>query len=83
MNTGDANDVNLLSGGSGNDRMYGQLGADVLFGGPGHDLLYGGYGINDDAMVLDNSTEVMEMINLSPQCMETTKCLVATAMTSS
>ena len=23
MNTGDANDVNLLSGGSGNDRLYG------------------------------------------------------------
>ena len=50
MNTGDADDVNFLSGGSGNDKMYGQLGADVLFGGPGHDLLYGGYGDSNETL---------------------------------
>ena len=38
---------NFLSGGSGNDKLYGGGGAggDVLFGGPGHDFLYGGYGV--------------------------------------
>ena len=46
--SGDSSEVNLLSGGTGNDKLYGGLGGDVLFGGPGHDLLYGGYGDSDD-----------------------------------
>ena len=49
--TGDSIGVgNLLSGGTGNDRLYGSLGPDVLFGGPGHDFLYGGYGSSDDTL---------------------------------
>ena len=48
---GDAISVaNLLSGGTGNDRMYGSIGPDILFGGPGHDFLYGGYGSSDAAL---------------------------------
>lgn len=41
---------NLMSGGTGNDKMYGSRGSDVLFGGPGHDLLYGGYGADTNQL---------------------------------
>ena len=48
MNQATNNSGNFLSGGSGNDKLYGGgagSGGDVLFGGPGHDFLYGGYGV--------------------------------------
>ncbi len=35
-----------LSGGDGNDVLYGQINNDSLLGGPGNDLLYGGTGLN-------------------------------------
>ena len=35
---------NVLSGGKGNDKLYGSEGADLLDGGEGNDLLKGGYG---------------------------------------
>ena len=34
----------MLSGGAGNDRLYGQDGRDVLSGGAGSDSLFGGSG---------------------------------------
>ena len=37
--------ANFMSGGSGNDKMYGGGGdRDVMFGGPGHDFMYPGLG---------------------------------------
>ena len=50
LDQGSNAEKNLMSGGTGNDRMYGSRGADVLFGGPGHDFLYGGYGADTNQL---------------------------------
>ena len=56
----------VLSGGDGNDRLTGSVGADLLEGGAGNDTLDGGFGpdrmvggAGDDLYVLDDSGDVV------------------------